>query len=88
MKVLIDTNIILDLALIRIPFYQEADEIFTLKENIFTKEFPLIETILKVDFKAEKLIYPTEKGFTISGDFTTSFKKKENFVVFECVCSL
>jgi predicted nucleic acid-binding protein len=33
MKVLIDTNIILDLALIRIPFYQEADEIFTLIEQ-------------------------------------------------------
>ncbi|BAQ60810.1 type I restriction-modification system [Geminocystis sp. NIES-3708] len=58
------------------------------KENIFTKEFPVIETILKVDFKNEKLIYPTEKGFTISGDFTTSFNQKENFVVFECVCRL
>lgn len=33
MKVLIDTNIILDLALIRKPFYQEADEIFTLIEQ-------------------------------------------------------
>ena len=58
------------------------------KENIFTKEFPVIETILKVDFKNEKLIYPTEKGVTISGEFTTSFKQKENFVVFECVCRL
>ncbi len=33
MKVLIDTNIILDLALIRIPFYKEADEIFDLIEQ-------------------------------------------------------
>lgn len=32
MKVLIDTNIILDLALIRLPFYEEADEIFYLIE--------------------------------------------------------
>ena len=33
MKVLIDTNIIFDLALIRIPFYDEADEIFYLIER-------------------------------------------------------
>lgn len=33
MKVLIDTNIVLDLALIRLPFYEEADEIFYLIEQ-------------------------------------------------------
>jgi len=33
MKVLIDTNIILDLALTRANFYQEADEIFNLIEE-------------------------------------------------------
>ncbi len=33
MKVLIDTNIILDFALIRLPFYEESDEIFYLIEQ-------------------------------------------------------
>mgnify|MGYP006253310113 FL=1 len=58
---------------------------FQANGDIFFKEFPKINAYLKVDFKTEKLIYPTDKGFTIGGDFTTSFKQKENFVVFECV---
>ena len=53
--------------------------------EILYKDFPEIDATLKVDFKEEKLIYPTDKGFTISGEFTTSFSQNENFVVFECV---
>lgn len=53
--------------------------------TLLYKEFAEFEASLKVDFSEEKLIYPTDKGFTISGDFTTTFKQKENFVVFECV---
>ncbi|MFW5887556.1 MAG: restriction endonuclease subunit S [Bacteriovoracia bacterium] len=53
--------------------------------NVLYKEFPEIEAILKVDFKEKKIIYPTDKGFTLSGEFTTSFAQKESFVVFECV---
>lgn len=58
---------------------------FQANGNIFFKEFPEIDAYLKVDFKAQKLIYPIDKGFKIGGDFTTSFKQNENFVVFECV---
>jgi type I restriction-modification system DNA methylase subunit/restriction endonuclease S subunit len=58
---------------------------FNKDKDIYYKEFKELDTILKVDFKNKKLIYPEEKGFTISGDFTTSFTQKENFVVFECV---
>ncbi|QIJ90180.1 Type I restriction-modification system, DNA-methyltransferase subunit M [Mesoflavibacter sp. HG96] len=53
--------------------------------NTYTKKFPDLGCALKVDFKNEKLVYPLDKGFTIAGDFTTSFTQKENFVVFECV---
>ncbi len=53
--------------------------------DILYKNFPDVDAILKSDFKEEKLIYPTDKGFTISGEFTTSFNQKENFVVFECI---
>ncbi|EAZ91800.1 restriction endonuclease subunit S [Crocosphaera chwakensis] len=56
--------------------------------NILYKKFPGIDVTLKADFNTQQLIYPTDKGFTISGDFTTSFHQKENFVVFECVCRL
>jgi len=52
--------------------------------SILYKEFDS-GAILKVDFKEEKLIYPIDKGFIVSGDFTTSFNQNENFVVFECV---
>lgn len=58
---------------------------FTETGNILYKDFPDIEATLKADFREKKLIYPIEKGFTISGEFTTSFTQKENFVVFECV---
>jgi type I restriction enzyme M protein len=58
---------------------------FTESKDIFHKDFKEIDAYLKVDFKNGKLIYPTDKGFTISGEFTTSFTQKENFVVFECV---
>jgi type I restriction enzyme M protein len=58
---------------------------FKKDKDLYIKKFKDIDAILKVDFKNKKLIYPTNKGFTISGDFTTSFTQKENFVVFECV---
>lgn len=58
---------------------------FKKSTNTYTKKFPDLGCALKVDFKNEKLIYPLDKGFTIAGDFTTSFTQKENFVVFECV---
>lgn len=58
---------------------------FKKSTNLYTKKFPDLGCSLKVDFKEERLIYPLEKGFTISGEFTSSFTQKENFVVFECV---
>ena len=61
---------------------------FTELGNTFFKEFPIVDAYLKVDFKNEKLIYPIDKGFTVSGSFTSNFSQKENFVVFECVHKL
>ena len=58
---------------------------FKNSNDIYSKKFPELDCHLKVDFKAQKLIYPLDSGFTISGDFTTTFLQKENFVVFECV---
>ena len=52
---------------------------------ILNKTFPDIDAYLKVDFKNQKLIYPTDKGLIINGEFTTNFSQKENFVVFECI---
>lgn len=65
------------------------------KENpaqIFTKTLTN-NTALKVDFKAQKLIYPTNtstdlnapNGIVIHDDTTSNFSHPENFVVFECV---
>lgn len=65
------------------------------KENpaqIFTKTLAN-NTALKVDFKAQKLIYPANtstdlnapNGIIIHDDTTSNFSKPENFVVFECV---
>lgn len=65
------------------------------KENpaqIFNKTLAN-NTALKVDFKAQKLIYPANtsanlsepNGIIIHDDTTSNFSKPENFVVFECV---
>ena len=56
--------------------------------NVLSKNFTEIDASLKADFNTQKLIYPIDEGFTISGKFTTSFNQKENFVVFECVYRL
>lgn len=58
---------------------------FKEKGNVFNKHFPETDAYLKVDFKKNELIYPTDKGFVVNGDFTSNFSSDENFVVFECV---
>ena len=58
---------------------------FVAHGDIHEKVFPEIGCSLKVDFRAKKLIYPNE----IKGrERNNGFDKKENFVVFECVCRL
>ena len=53
--------------------------------DIYEKAFSEIGCSLKVDFQAKRLIYPNE----IKGrERNNGFDKKENFVVFECVCRL
>ncbi len=61
---------------------------FSENGNTFRKDFPEIEASLKVDFKAEKLIYPESKGFKVNEKQTCNFSQNENFVVFECVHKL
>ena len=58
---------------------------FDEKSNLFSKQFPHTDAYLKVDFDKKELIYPTDKGFHVHGDFTCNFSSNENFVVFECV---
>ena len=53
-------------------------------KNIYTKKY-LNGAYLKIDFEKELLIYPTDLGFKVNGEFTTNFSSSENFVVFECV---
>lgn len=50
---------------------------FLSKGDTFTKKFKETDTYLKVDFKAEKLIYPEDKGFTKNERQTCNFKQKE-----------
>ncbi len=57
---------------------------FDTEAKIWIKNF-LTGAYLKVDINNEKLIYPTDQGFKVSGEFTTNFSSDENFVVFECV---
>ncbi len=58
---------------------------FTLQDEVCTKHFSSFDCVLQVDFKAEKLIYPIEKGFVVNENQTCNFSSPENFVVFECV---
>lgn len=56
--------------------------------GIYTRKYNNVDCELKVDFKNEKLIFPTEKGFQINDETTSNFSHPENFVVFECVARL
>ncbi len=58
---------------------------FIAKGEIYSKHFDAFDCSLQVDFKAEKLIYPIEKGFVVNENQTCNFSSPENFVVFECV---
>ncbi|MDQ9094224.1 N-6 DNA methylase [Pseudoalteromonas haloplanktis] len=58
---------------------------FVKEGKTYSKSYKGSDAYLKVDFENSKLIYPLDKGFTIEGEFTTSFSPNENFVVFECV---
>ena len=52
--------------------------------NLLSKTYPN-GAYLKVDFENQRLIYPTDLEFKVSGEFTTNFGSSENAVVFECV---
>ncbi|MCU0467893.1 MAG: N-6 DNA methylase [Arcicella sp.] len=56
---------------------------FSENSEIYSKHFPQGDFYLKVDFKNNKLLYPSQ--LKIGGEFTTNFSSPENFVVFECV---
>ena len=55
---------------------------FSQHETVFEKSFPQFSCSLRVDFSAQKLIYPD----SIKGrERNDGFDQNENFVVFECV---
>lgn len=53
--------------------------------NRFKKNFEVHGCALEVDFEAEQIIYPEDKGLRVNDKTTSNFDKPENFVVFECV---
>lgn len=61
---------------------------FAENNGIYTRKYNNVDCELKVDFKNEKLIFPTEKGFQVNDETTSNFSHPENFVVFECVARL
>ena len=61
---------------------------FSQTGNVFSKDFPAVDAYLRVDFDAQQLVYPEDKGLKINERQTCNFKANENFVVFECVYRL
>ncbi len=57
----------------------------TANGELYSKHFDAFDCALQVDFKAEKLIYPVDKGLIIDAGTTSNFSQPESFVVFECV---
>ena len=56
--------------------------------DIYEKQFHSPESVLKVDFKKQELVYPEGEGLIVNERQTCNFKDNENFVVFECVFRL
>lgn len=61
---------------------------FKQNKKVWTLKFPQFDCTVEVDFDAEKIIYPEDKGFKKGRDTTCNFSQPENFVVLECVCRL
>ena len=57
-------------------------------DDIYIKVYDEFECELKVDFKNQKLIFPTKQGLIVNDETTSNFSSAENFVVFECVDKL
>lgn len=55
-------------------------------ENLFELYVEKVDSIVKVDFEAEKILYP--KGVSADRNTTKNFSKDENFVVLDCVVQL
>ena len=55
-------------------------------ENLFELYIEKVDSIVKVDFEGEKILYP--KGVLADRDTTKNFSKNENFVVLDCVVQL
>ena len=58
------------------------------KNHIYEKFFPSFDCYIKVDLKNRTIIYPEDRGMTISNRTTCNFSAPENFVVLECVTRL
>jgi len=56
--------------------------------NVFVKQFPDIDTYLKVNLDEGELIFPEDKGLLVNTRTTCNFSQNENFVVFECIHNL
>jgi len=53
--------------------------------EIYEKQYPAFDCLIKVDFKNEKITYPEDKGMLIDRHTTDNFSANENYVVLECV---
>ena len=51
------------------------------KNHIYEKFFPSVDCYIKVDLKNRTIIYPEDRGMTISNRTTCNFSAPENFVV-------
>ena len=67
---------------------EELHYVKSKKKEIYVKEFPDFDCIIKVDFGNKKITYPENKGMVIHRKTTCNFSENENFVVLECITSL
>lgn len=58
------------------------------KNHIYEKFFSFVDCYIKVDLKNKIIIYPEDRGMTVSKRTTCNFSAPENFVVLECVTKL
>ncbi|MEY8496089.1 N-6 DNA methylase [Lachnospiraceae bacterium 29-91] len=59
------------------------------KANVYEKKYAQYDCVIKVDFNGSgSIIYPEEKGMSITRKTTCNFSEPENFVVLECITRL
>ncbi len=83
MRLMIDTNIILDVFLERESFYEQSKEILTMCENKDIYGFVSASTVTDIFYLVRKALNSTDEAYKAHGNILNIVtRNKKNFIIF------